>query len=237
MRSFASAPANEDQTLTKLLAVNFVDTSPLHSGGPVDDHMQYVFGFMFWASVAVGGLVSVALVYAFFRFRRRDEDDPSQFHGNTKLEIAWTLVPFLILVTLFGITAANMGFIYDPPGKAMNVKVTGQRFSWTFDYLGKKKKSGTDVTSTTTLHVPADTPIALDLVSTDVIHSFYVPSLAGQLNNVPGQVNHMWFQAREGHYYGQCTELCGAGHSAMLLEVDAVPKDKFQDWLYQQEAT
>ncbi|MFN2569012.1 MAG: cytochrome c oxidase subunit II, partial [Candidatus Dormibacteria bacterium] len=142
--------------------------------------MQFVFGWVFWASIALGVLVGGALLYAMLRFRRRDDEEPVQFHGNTKLELTWTAIPFIILVTLFGITLANMGFIDKAPDKAMQVHVTGKQFSWTFEYTGKHARtSGKDVRSVTTLKIPADTPVALDLTSPDVNHSFYVPSLAG----------------------------------------------------------
>jgi len=199
--------------------------------------MQFVYGWVFWVSIVLGVLVAGALLYAMFKFRRRDEEDPPQFHGNTKLELTWTAIPFLIFVSLFGITLANMGFIDTAPEGAMQVHVVGKQFSWTFEYAGKHgRTSGKDVKSLTTLKIPADTPVALDLTSPDVNHSFYVPSLAGQVNAIPGQTNHMWLEAREGHYYGQCTELCGNNHAGMLLEVDSMPKAKFQEWLYSQEA-
>jgi heme/copper-type cytochrome/quinol oxidase subunit 2 len=161
----------------------------------------------------------------------------------------------------------------------MHVTVIGQQFSWTFDYTGKHTTSGNDVLSFTTLYVPADTPVDLQVVSTDppcvikpngpttnpaaadraavlrqkldsgesladaisdqgcgVNHSFYVPSLAGQINALPGQTNHMWLQARTGHYYGQCTELCGTGHASMLLEVVSESQAKFDQWMLQQTA-
>ena len=88
----------------------------------------------------------------------------------------------------------------------------------------------------TDLNVPADTPVALTVTSTDVNHSLYIPNLAGQVNAIPGQTNYIWFQARPGTYYGQCTELCGVGHAGMLLEVHAMPNDKFQQWLAGQKA-
>lgn len=234
----------------------FVDTSPLHSSGPVDDHMQTVYTWMFWASVAVGALVSSAILYSFFRFRRRhDDEQPRQVHGNTRLEIAWTVVPFVILIALFSLTAANMGFISDPPAdqKPLSVVIQAQRFSWVMMYTGRRQRtSHREVSSVSPqnvkneatlppdkpngLVIPADTPVDVQLTSLDVNHSFYIPALAGQMNAIPGQTNHFWLQARAGKYFGQCTELCGNGHAGMLLEVDALPKAKFQQWLYQQEA-
>ncbi|HSP64863.1 MAG TPA: cytochrome c oxidase subunit II transmembrane domain-containing protein [Candidatus Deferrimicrobium sp.] len=265
------------------LATTIVDTSPYHPGGPVADSMQFVFNWVLIASLVLGVFTAVLLLYSMFRFRRKHDDDaPKQFHGNTRLEIFWTLVPLVIFLSLFGLTISQMGFINDAPASTaanpvMHVTVIGQQFSWTFDYSGKQTTSGNDVLSFTTLHVPADTPVDLQVVSTDppcvikpngtassgiaaqksatlrqklstgesladaisdqgcgVNHSFYVPSLAGQINAIPGQTNHMWLQARTGHYYGQCTELCGTGHASMLLEVVAESQAQFDQWMLQQ---
>jgi cytochrome c oxidase subunit 2 len=234
-----------------------VDTSPLHSGGTVDDRMQAVYTAVFWSSVVLGVLVAALIVFAAFRFRRRrSTDEPRQFHGNTKLEIAWTLLPLVVFLALFGFTAVNMPFINDTPASAaQSVTVIGQQFSWTFDY--GTTASGKRVQSFATLYVPDDSDVGLEIVSTDppcnskpsvaggesyaqaiskqgcgVNHSFYVPSLAGQMNAIPGQVNHLWVNARQGSYYGQCTELCGVGHPQMTFTVIALPNNKFQSCVF-----
>lgn len=248
-----------------------VDTSPLHSGGPVDDRMQSIYTAVFWSSVVLGVLVTALIVYAAFRFRRRhDSDEPRQFHGNTKLEIGWTILPLVVFLSLFGFTAANMPFINDIPKGALDaaaagnqgsvVTVIGQQFSWTFDY--GSTSSGKRIQSFATLYVPEDTDTGFYVVSTDppcgtneqpvsgaanpergyaqgiaakgcgVNHSWYVPSLAGQINAIPGQVNEIWFNARQGSYYGQCTELCGVGHKEMTFTVVALPTNKFQSCVF-----
>lgn len=266
------------------LATTIVDTSPYHPGGPVADSMKFVFNWVLIASLVLGVFTVVLLVYSMFRFRRKhDDEEPRQFHGNTRLEIFWTAVPLIVFLSLFGLTVSQMDFIQSAPASTstkpvMDITVVGQQFSWTFDYTGQRNTKGNDVQTVTTLTVPADTPINLHLVSSDtpcvinphplgtpssseaqraaelaaklaagrsladaisdegcgVNHSFYVPSLAGQMNAIPGQTNGMWLEAREGHYYGQCTELCGNGHASMLLEVVAMPQDKFNQWLLQQ---
>jgi cytochrome c oxidase subunit II len=266
-----------------VLATDLVDTSPYHPGGPVADSMRFVFNWVLGASLVLGIFTVAMLLYSMFRFRRKsDEDEPRQFHGNTRLELFWTAVPLAVFMSLFGLTVSQMGFINDAPASTattpvMQVTVIGQQFSWTFDYTGQTNTSGNDVQSFTTLYVPADQPVDLQVVSTDppcvtrpngaaataaqtqnaallrqklsageslangisdqgcgVDHSFYVPSLAGQINALPGQTNHMWLQARQGHYYGQCAELCGTGHASMLLEVVAMPRAQFDQWLRQQ---
>jgi len=247
------------------------DTSPLHPGGTVDDRMHAIYTAVFLSSVVLGVVVTALIVYAAFRFRRRhDSDEPRQFHGNTKLEIGWTILPLVVFLSLFAFTAANMPFINDIPKGALDaaasgnqgsvVTVIGQQFSWTFDY--GTTSSGKRIQSFATLYVPANADTGLYLVSTDppcgtneqpastednqehdyaraiankgcgVNHSFYVPSLAGQMNAIPGQINILWLNAREGTYYVQCTELCGVGHAQMTFNVIALPSNKFQSCVY-----
>lgn len=246
-----------------------VDTSPLHSGGAVDDRMQAIYTAVFWSSVVLGVVVAGLIVYAAFRFRRRsDADQPRQFHGNVRLEIGWTLLPLVVFLALFGFTAANMPFINDIPQDALSasansgslVTVIGQQFSWTFDY--GSTSSGKRIQSFATLYVPENTDVGLYIASTDppcgtkvqpvsaadnpekgyaqaisdkgcgVNHSFYVPSLAGQMNAIPGQVNTLWINARQGTYYGQCTELCGVGHPQMTFSIVSLPSNKFQSCVF-----
>ena len=232
------------------LPIAFDDSSPLHPAGPVDQHIQTVYTPIFWASVALFVFVAGLIIYSALRFRRKsDDEEPAQVHGNNRLEVAWTIVPFLILFSLFIVTAVNMNYITHAPDGAMKVCVLGQRFSWSYYYntdcgaavqvkggenggtkLGYKKIL--DKRAVSTLKVPAGMPIALEVVSADVNHSFYVPTLGGQINAIPNQLNHMWFQAdKPGKYYGQCTELCGDNHYAMEIVVEAVPADQFQAFL------
>jgi len=105
-------------------------------GGTISDRALGVYTAVFWSSVVLGVIVTGLLLYAFVKFRRRsDEDDPPQFHGNTRLEIAWTLVPLATFLSLFGLTAVNMPFINNVAADSQyTVTVIGQQFSWTFDY-------------------------------------------------------------------------------------------------------
>lgn len=229
--------------LADLRATTF-DTSPLHPVGPVGNHIDTVYTALFWASVAVFSLVAVAIVYAALRFRRRHEgeEEPAQVHGNSRVEVAWTLVPAAILVSLFGLTAANMPFITSAPAGALHVCVEGQQFTWNYYYeegcgpgvltaSGRRSYRPSDPTvprSSIQLYVPVGRPVALEVVSDDVNHSFYVPRLGGQINAIPGQYNHMWIQAdAPGDYLGQCLELCGSGHANMELDVVGVPTSRW----------
>ncbi len=222
-------------TVVAGISAQFVDMSPLHPAGPVSQHINDVFWPLFWVSVVVTTAVSLTILYSAVRFRRKhDDEEPVQTHGNNRLEIGWTVVPFLILISLFVLTAANMRVIASTPDNAMKIKVTGERFAWVFDY-GTKKANGKELTTVKDFYVPVGKPIALDVVSIDVNHSLFMPNINGQINAIPGQTNHIWFQIdRPGNYTGQCTELCGDGHWVMELTVHALSPSDYDDWLNKQ---
>lgn len=213
----------------------FVDMSPLHPSGPVSQHINNVFWPLFWVSVVITTAVSLAILYSAVRFRRKaDDEEPVQTHGNNRLEMGWTVVPFLILISLFILTAANMRVIASAPDGSMKVKVLGEQFAWVFDY-GVKNSKGKELTTVTDFYVPVGKPIALDVTSKDVNHSLFMPNVDGQINAIPGQTNHIWFQIdRPGNYTGQCTELCGTGHWVMDLTIHALSQDDYDAWLAKQ---
>jgi cytochrome c oxidase subunit 2 len=232
------------------------NTGPLTPGGALGDRVQSVYTVVFWSSVVLGGIVAGLLIYAFFRFRRRsDDDEPAQFHGNTRLEIGWTLVPLAVFLALFVVTAVNMPFVNDIHANSMRVTVIGVQFNWTFDY--GTTSTGSRIQSFSVLYLPENTDVGLDIVSTDppcdakpvpaagqtfaealsaegcgVNHSLYLASLNQQMNALPGQTNHAPIDARAGTYYGQCTELCGTGHAQMTYTVIALPNNKFQSCVF-----
>jgi cytochrome c oxidase subunit 2 len=230
------------------------DQSPLHPQGPVGQRINTVYAPIFWVSVVVFFGVAATILYAALRFRRKsDDEEPVQVHGNNRLEVAWTLIPFALLIILFVITAVNMPFINDPsPPNALKVCVQGERFDWSYfyeDVCGSSHPGGlpdsrdytpaksTGVVTAHKLTVPTGRAVKLQLVSTDVNHSFYIPELAGQVNAIPGQKNEIWFQVdNPGVYHGACTELCGDGHAIMLIEIDALAPDAYYAWYAQKQS-
>lgn len=185
--------------------------------------------------------VSAALVYFLVRYRRRSPDDPppKQIHGNTRLEVAWTVAPALLLL---GIAVPTLISIVDlgraPKTDALHVKVTAFQWDWRFDYTDPQyaDASGKPLTAGD-LHVPVGKEIAVELHALDVIHSFWVPKLAGKLDVIPGRNNRMWFKADEaGVYSAECAEFCGIGHSVMKFTVVAQSESDFQAWVAQQRA-
>lgn len=189
-------------------------------------------------------LVGGALVYILVRYRRRRDDEPMphQLHGNTRLEIAWTVAPALLLLglavpTVMGIVDLSRAASED----ALPVRVVAFQWDWRFEYLDTSQvdENGEPLVlfEAEELHVPVDREVSVQLHSRDVIHSFWVPKLAGKLDVVPGRNNTMWFNAEEpGVYPGQCAEFCGIGHSIMRFEVIAETPEEFDAWFAEQLA-
>jgi cytochrome c oxidase subunit II len=180
-------------------------------------------------------LVEAALVVFIVRYRRRgrprDAEAP-QIHGHTRLEIAWTVVPVLILALIAGFVFWQLPEIQDVPeasaaGEPVEILVEGRQFYWQFAY--PDGTFGYD-----TMVVPAERVVELEVTAPeeDVIHSWWIPALAGKIDAIPGVVNRTWFQAeRPGLYTGQCAEFCGVQHSSMYGQVRAVPAESFESEL------
>jgi cytochrome c oxidase subunit 2 len=180
-------------------------------------------------------LVEGALLWFIYKYRRgkraRGEDGP-QVHGNTRLEIGWTVVPVLIVAAIGAFVFYKLPGISDiPPASAaggrVDVLVKGYQFYWQFEY--PNGAVGVD-----RMRVPAGKNVKLDITAPDwdVIHSWWIPRLGGKMDAIPGRVNQMWFQAeRPGVYPGQCAELCGIQHAAMTAEVEALPQAEYDAWL------
>jgi cytochrome c oxidase subunit 2 len=212
-----------------LPALAAVNVSPFDPAGPNAARINDLYTVIFWMAVVVTIVVGGLIVFAALRFRRRDEQEPSQFHSHTALEITWTAVPFAILAVIFVLTAQNMGFINTGPREGMTIKIIASQFSWTFVYPDPRVTStapGTDG-----MVVPVGEDIRLEIVSRDVNHSWWVPRLAGKTDAIPGQTNHAWFRAdAPGTYDGQCTEFCGIGHAIMATKVVAKPRAEYDQW-------
>jgi cytochrome c oxidase subunit 2 len=176
----------------------------------------------------VFSLVVVMLAYALWRFRAKpgDEGDGEPIHGNTRLEVAWTLIPTVIVLFGAGYSWATLNTIEDRHAGHMNVNVYSQQYAWNFTYPGPDKFSRG------TLHVPVDRQVVFSLHALDVIHSFWVPEWRIKKDNVPGITTQAVVTPdRIGTYQLICTELCGFGHSTMRATVVVESKQDFQKWL------
>lgn len=185
--------------------------------------------FMIVAFV-IGAGVLVALLYAAIRFRAKPGElgNPKQVHGHTGLEIGWTIAPALILVTMAVPTVALVFNLDEKPAGAdvVDITVTGKQWWWEYDYTGDGFRTANE------MHIPVDTPVYLTLKSDNVIHSFWVPNLAGKKDVVPGRTHHLTIEADDpGLYLGQCAEYCGLSHANMRLRVIAEPRDEYETWV------
>ena len=194
--------------------------------------------------LAITGLIFLVvfslLIYAVVKFRNRDANanrEPAQVYGSTQIELAWTIIPILIVVVLFLATARVIHAIQDAPKPATAVEVTaiGHQFWWEFRYpaLG--------IVTANELHVPLSdlahpTPTFLKLLSADTDHSFWVPQLAGKTDLIPNRVNGMWIDPKEtGIFLGQCAQYCGTQHAKMLLRVSVDSPEAFNAWIQVQK--
>jgi cytochrome c oxidase subunit II len=189
---------------------------------------------------AIFAVVFSLLAYSVRKFRQRDGDDgrePPQVYGSNQVELAWTVIPILIVLVLFLATARVIHSIQDAPKPAGAIAVIaiGHQFWWEFRYptLG--------VVTANELHVPVSnpansTPTFLTLLSADTDHSFWVPRLAGKTDLIPNHPNHTWIDPQEtGVYLGQCAQYCGVQHAKMLLRIYVDSPEQFRQWVEEQK--
>ncbi len=209
---------------------------------PVSTPAHTIFGLSLFVFAIAGGIFLVVgslLVYAMVKFRSRpgDTTEPPQVFGSTQIELAWTIIPILIIVVLFLATVRVIFSVQDAPkpASALDVVVIGHQFWWEFRYPKY------NVVTANELHVPLSTtqspmPTFLKLTSADVIHSFWVPRLAGKTDLLPNRVNEMWIEPQStGMYDGQCAQFCGSQHAHMLLRVYVDTPEQFRQWIANQQ--
>jgi cytochrome c oxidase subunit II len=187
------------------------------------------------------GVVFGLIAYCVAKFRRRGGDDgrePAQVYGSNRVELAWTVVPVLIVLVLFLATARVILSVQDAPKPAGAIEVVaiGHQYWWEFRYPGY------GVVAANELHVPVSdpgnsSPTFLTLLSADTDHSFWVPRLAGKTDLIPNRANHTWIDPHEtGLFLGQCAQYCGVQHAKMLLRVYVDTREHFDAWIKQQKA-
>jgi cytochrome c oxidase subunit II len=188
-----------------------------------------VFMFIFGACLLLLVGITIAMVWFVVRYHRSRSPEPtSQNDGNVWLEIAWTLLPTLLVLAMFYYGWAGYLALRNVPKGAMEVTATARMWSWNFAYANGKSSSK--------LYVPAGKPVKVNLVATDVLHGFYLPAFRVKRDLVPGMTNYAWFMAtKPGSYDLFCSQYCGTGHSAMITTVEALPPAEFAAWLNKQE--
>src|SRR5947208_6692144 len=216
--------------------------SPTNIFAPASTPAESIFGlsmFVLSVTAAIFVVVFSLLAYSAVKFRKRNNDDgrePPQVYGSNQVELAWTVIPILIVVALFMATARVIADIQkaSPSANAVEVVAIGHQFWWEYRYpsLG--------VVTANELHVPVSdpghpTPTFIKLLSADTDHSFWVPRLAGKTDLIPNHPNSTWIDPHEaGLYLGQCAQYCGTQHAKMLLRVYVQPRDEFNRWVQSQ---
>ena len=214
---------------------------------PVKDRLNAFHNELLVIIFLISGFVMALLLYVIVRFNHRRNPVPSRTSHNTVIEMLWTIIPVLILVMIAIPSFKLMYYMDRVPNPDMTIKVTGHQWYWSYEYPDQKGlafdsniiqqadlKPGQlrllDVNNP--LVVPIHTNIRVLITSTDVIHSWFIPSFGVQEYAVIGRVNESWFNVeREGTYYGECNQICGVNHAFMPIKIVAMSKDAFQRWL------
>jgi len=199
--------------------------------GPIDT----MFNVHFMLISFLFSLIMVFVLYSAFAFRKRegDEEEGAYFHGHTKLEIAWTVLPLLIVIA-FGVYAATVfSDLVRPKEGEMTVRVIGRQWSWAFEYPDYP-----EIGTISELILPVDKPILLEMESHDVLHSFWVPEFRVKQDLVPGHITELRVEpTRIGEYKVRCAEVCGFGHTNMLARVEVLSAADFERWVDEQSVS
>ena len=234
-----------------------MSTGISEAGAVITDLGAEIYGLhmlIFWICVAIGIGVFGVMLYSIYAHRKSKGVEASQFHENTRVEIAWTVVPFIILVGMAVPATSTLLEVYDNDDAEMSVLVTGYQWKWKYEYLDAEGEnvaffsnlatSQEQIYNTDTkgenyllevdepLVIPVDTKVRFLITANDVIHSWWVPEIAVKRDAIPGFINEAWTRVlAEGVYRGQCTELCGSYHGFMPVEVHVVSQDEFDGWM------
>jgi len=197
-----------------------------------------LFYIIYYITGATFLLVTGALVLFLILYRQREGRRATYVHGNTTLEVIWTIVPAIILVVLSFMSQASWGHIKGRvPPSDVHIQVTAKQFNWEMLYPGPDGKIGTadDLQIENELHVPVGKVVRVTLKAKDVIHSFFLPNLRLKQDAVPGREIQAWFEAtKPGRYELPCAELCGFGHSGMLGHLTVHTADDYDKWVKEQ---
>lgn len=249
MGSSAAQALDETAQLAQKSAVN-MPVGVTHVGASIYGLHMLILSICVVIGIAVFGV----MFYSIYHHRKSRGAVPVQFHESTKVEVAWTVVPFLILIGMAVPATSTLLDIYDVKDADMDILITGYQWKWKYEYLQEDGENVSFFSNLATtqaeiynsvhknehyllevdepLVIPVDTKVRLLVTANDVIHSFWVPELAVKRDAIPGFVNESWTLAREeGLYRGQCAELCGKDHGFMPIVVKVVSREAYADWL------
>src|SRR5512143_2062313 len=219
-----------------------------HAATPVMDEVAWFNGFLAWITGAIVVMVMGLLVTVIVRFNARRNPVPSRTTHNTAIEVIWTVVPVLILVTIAVPSFRLLFYQLNMPKADVTVKATGKQWFWSYSYPDNKFEFDSIMVQDKDLKpgqprllsvdnemvVPVNKVVHVLTTGADVIHAFAVPSFGIKIDAIPGRINETWFKAeREGIYYGQCSELCGKDHAFMPITVRVVNDKDYTAWVEQ----
>ena len=249
-RNFGMAMAALAISATSAMALPFNwGTGFQPAASPVMDRIENFHIELFWIMLAVCVFVLALLVWIVIKFRVSANPVPSKVHHNTLLEVAWTIIPVIILVVIAVPSFRLLYFEAVVPTPDVTIKAIGKQWFWTYEYpkdgftydsLGLSDADAAKASKPRLLGVdnevvvPVNKVIAVETTGADVIHSWALPQMGVKMDAVPGRINETWFKATQiGTYYGQCSELCGARHAYMPIEVHVVSDADYAAWLVQ----
>jgi cytochrome c oxidase subunit II len=207
------------------LAIDWFPTAATDRSGDIDT----LYDVLLIVSVPIFVLVMTVALYSVVRFRARPGDmgDGAPIHGNTRLEVVWVVIPTVIVSVLAAYGWIILNDVEAKQKNEMHIRAIGQQFAWHFQYLDEQGQPTTD-----TLYVPKDRPVKFDVVTRDVLHSFWVPAFRLKTDAVPGLTTHIRVTPNKfGTYDIVCAELCGLGHSTMRQNAHVVSQEAFDAWL------
>jgi cytochrome c oxidase subunit 2 len=232
--------------------------TPKSGGSPNADEIASLYKIILYIAAVVFVIVEGALLYSVFKFRAKKSARAAQIHGNTRLEVGWTVAAALILVVLTVVTFVKLPGIINPPnsdangylaasltppkppnGQKLTICVQGRQYIWRYTYGNGCLNNAFTAKlpySYQEMVVPSNTTIVLAIQASDVIHSWWVPSLGGKVDAVPGYTTYTWFKSpHPALYHGQCAQLCGRNHAAMTALVRVISPSQYSAWLTKQQ--
>ena len=219
------------------------------SASPVMDQIESFHRELLYIITAVSLFVAALLVWVIIKFRASANPTPSKVHHNTILEVAWTLIPVIILVVIAIPSFKLLYYEAEIPTPDVQIKAIGKQWFWTYEYPGAdagfsydslglsdadaaKKGEPRLLGVDNIIEVPVNKVVEIETTGADVIHSWAIPQFGVKMDAVPGRLNHTWFKATQlGTFYGECSELCGARHAFMPIEVKVVSDADYAAWL------
>lgn len=198
---------------------------PASPSAGVDQAFFYIFG----VSIVLLLGITATMIYFVIKYRRSQHPEPADIRDNWKLELAWTLIPSIIALSMFYFGWSSYLGLRNVPEDAIEIEVIGQMYSWIFVYPNDKETENE-------LVVPLNKPVKLNITSGDVLHSLYIPAFRIKVDAIAGRHTYAWFLPdRLGSYFVQCTEFCGGGHADMTADLRIVPEDEYLKWLETEE--